>query len=49
MSNFKIITLEPKYPNVLVKRVWKSILESELEVDLEDTEYKPSGFHTYKN
>ena len=31
------------------KRVWKSILESELEVDLEDTEYKPSGFHTYKN
>ena len=31
------------------KRVWKTILESELEVDLEDTEYKPSGFHTYKN
>ena len=31
------------------KRVWKSILESELEVDLEDTEYKPSGFHHYKN
>ena len=31
------------------KRVWKTILESELEVDLEVTEYKPSGFHTYKN
>ena len=31
------------------KRVWKSILNADLEVDLEDTEYKPSGFHTYKN
>ena len=31
------------------KRVWKSILESELEVDISETDYYPSGFHHYKN
>lgn len=31
------------------KKVWSIILNSDLEVDLEETEYRPSGFHTYKN
>ena len=31
------------------KRVWESILNADLEVGLEDTEYHPSGFHLYKN
>lgn len=30
------------------KKVWSIILNSDLEVDLEETEYKPSGFHTFK-
>lgn len=30
------------------KLVWKTILSADLEVDLEETEYRPSGFHTYK-
>ena len=31
------------------KRVRKSILESELEVDISETDYYPSGCHHYKN
>ena len=31
------------------KRVWKSILNADLEVDLNETEYHPSEFHNYKN
>lgn len=31
------------------KRVWKSILNSDLEVDISETEYHPSEFHHYKN
>lgn len=30
------------------KKVWSIILNSDLEVDLEETEYKPSGFHSFK-
>ena len=32
------------------KKAWKSILESEdvLKVSIEETEYHPSGFHSYK-
>ena len=31
------------------KRVWKSILNADLEVDIGETEYHPSEFHNYKN
>ncbi|MDV3674475.1 hypothetical protein CMU30_13920 [Elizabethkingia anophelis] len=31
------------------KSTWKSILKAEfLNVDIEETEYNPSGFHTYR-
>ena len=30
------------------KRVWKLILNADLEVDLGETEYRPSEFHNYK-
>ena len=30
------------------KRVWKLILNADLEVDLGETEYRPSAFHNYK-
>ena len=31
------------------KRIWKSILNADLEVDISETDYYPSGFHHYKN
>ena len=30
------------------KRVWKAIMEADLKCSLEETEYNPSGFHSYK-
>ena len=31
------------------KSTWKTILEADLKVSLEDCEYNPSGFHNYKH
>jgi hypothetical protein len=31
------------------KSTWKAILEAELKVSLDDCEYNPSGFHSYKH
>lgn len=31
------------------KSTWKTILEADLKVSLEDCEYNPSGFHSYKH
>jgi len=31
------------------KSTWKSILEADLRVSLDDCEYNPSGFHSYKH
>lgn len=31
------------------KSTWKTILEADLRVSLEDCEYSPSGFHNYKH
>lgn len=32
-----------------LKRVWKFILNTDLEVDISETDYHPSGFHHHKN
>lgn len=31
------------------KSTWKTILEADLKVSLEDCEYNPSGFHSYRH
>jgi hypothetical protein len=31
------------------KSTWKAILEADLKVSLDDCEYNPSSFHTYKH
>lgn len=31
------------------KTTWKAIIEADLEVSLEDCEYNPSGWHSYKH
>lgn len=31
------------------KSTWKTILEADLKVSLDDCEYNPSGFHNYKH
>jgi len=31
------------------KSTWKTILEADLKVSLDDCEYNPSGFHSYKH
>ena len=42
--NWQCMTLDKQR-----KSTWKTILEADLKVSLDDCEYNPSGFHSYRH